>query len=114
MKLVIAIIQPDCLDQVREALLAADIPRITATRCSGRARPDASPELFRGRAVAPTLEGRVRIEIVCNDEFVDPAIEAIVSGARHGDGENGDGKVFVVPLERCVRIRTGESGPSAV
>ena len=114
MKLVIAIIQPDCLDQVREALLAVDIPRITVMRCSGRARPDASPELFRGQAVAPALEGRVRIEIACNDEFVDPAIEAIVSGARHGNGKNGDGKVFVVPLERCVRIRTGESGPEAV
>lgn len=113
MKLVIAVIQPDRLDQVREALLDADIPRITVMRCSGRARPDAEPELFRGQSVAPSLESRVRIEIACNDEFVDAAIESILVGARSGR-ENGEGKIFVVPLERCIRIRTGESGPDAV
>jgi len=114
MKLVIAIIQPSRLDQVREALLAADIPRITVMRCSGRARADAEPELFRGQAVAPTLESRVRVEVACNEDHVDPAIEAILAGARSGGGEVGDGKIFVVPLERCIRIRTGESGPAAI
>ncbi|MEM6294886.1 MAG: P-II family nitrogen regulator [Myxococcota bacterium] len=114
MKLITAIIQPDTLDAVREALLRADVTRITVSRASGRARPDASPELFRGTAVAPALQARVRLEIACNDEFVDPAIDAILSAARHGDGETGDGKIFVVPLERCIRIRTGESGPDAI
>ena len=114
MKLIIAIIQPSRLDQVREALLSADIPRITVMRCSGRARPDADPELFRGQAVAPSLESRVRVEIACNDDAVDAAIEAILSGARSGEGEVGDGKIFVVPLERCIRIRTGESGLEAI
>ncbi|MGH1341127.1 MAG: P-II family nitrogen regulator [Nannocystales bacterium] len=114
MKLVIAVFPPDRLDEVRESLLAAGIARITVMRCSGRARPDASPKLFRGRAVAPSLVSHVRVEVACNDEFVDPAIEAIVSGVRRGEGQVGDGKVFVVPLERCIRIRTGETGPEAV
>lgn len=114
MKLLTAIISPDKLDQVREALLAAEIPRITVSRCTGRARADASPELFRGQEVAPTLQARVRIDIALNEDFVDRAIEAILSAARHGKGEHGDGKIFVVPLDRCIRIRTGESGPAAV
>ncbi|MCA9705623.1 MAG: P-II family nitrogen regulator [Myxococcales bacterium] len=114
MKLLTAIIQPDKLDEVREALLAAQIQRITVSRCTGRARGDASPELFRGREVAPTLQARVRIDIALNDDFVDRAIEAILAAARHGPGEQGDGKIFVVPLEQCIRIRTGESGPGAI
>lgn len=114
MKLLTAIIQPDKLEEVREALLAAEIPRITVSRCTGRARADASPELHRGQQVAPALEARVRIDIALNEEFVDRAIEAILRAARHGGGEPGDGKIFVVPLERCIRIRTGESGTAAI
>lgn len=114
MKLLTAIIQPDALDRVREALLAVEVPRITVSRCTGRARADEAPEIFRGREVAPALSARVRIDIALNEGFVDRAIEAIVEAARHGEGEQGDGKIFVVPLERCIRIRTGESGPSAI
>ncbi|MEM9457010.1 MAG: P-II family nitrogen regulator [Myxococcota bacterium] len=114
MKLLTAIISPDKLDEVREALLAAEIPRITVSRCTGRARADASPELFRGQEVAPTLQARVRIDIALNEDFVDRAVEAIQGAARHGKGEHGDGKIFVVSLEQCIRIRTGETGPGAV
>ncbi|MEX1365631.1 MAG: P-II family nitrogen regulator [Nannocystaceae bacterium] len=114
MKLLIAIIQPDKLDAVRESLLAAQIPRITVSRCTGRARKDADLEIFRGQVVAPALEARVRVEVALNEDFVDRAIEAIVAAARHGDGEPGDGKIFVVPLERCVRISSGEAGSEAI
>lgn len=114
MKLLTAIISPDKLDEVREALLAAEISRITVSRCTGRARTDVSPEIYRGQEVAPTLQARVRIDIALNDDFVDRAIEAILGAARHGKGEQGDGKIFVVPLERCIRIRTGEAGSAAI
>ncbi|MEM7157811.1 MAG: P-II family nitrogen regulator [Myxococcota bacterium] len=114
MKLLTAIIQPDKLEEVREALLAAEISRITVCRVTGRARADASPELFRGREVAPALQARVRIDIALNDDFVKPAIDAILSAARHGEGEQGDGKIMIVPLEQCIRIRTGESGTAAI
>lgn len=114
MKLLTAIIQPDKLDEVREALLAAEIPRITVSRCTGRARAEAEPELHRGQQFAPALEARVRIDIALNEAFVDRAIAAILSAARHGAGEPGDGKIFVVALEQCIRISTGESGSAAI
>lgn len=113
MKLVTAIIQPDKLDEVREALHSAEITRITVSRCTGRGY-QAGEELYRGQAVVPTLIPKVRIDIACNDEFVDIAINAILKSARHGDGKIGDGKIFVTPLERIIRIRTGESGGGAI
>lgn len=113
MKLVTAIIQPNKLDEVREALWAAEITRITVDRCAGRAGHGES-DLHRGQSLAGDLIPRVRIEIACNDAFVDIAIRAILGAARHGDGEPGDGKIFVTPLERCIRIRTGEEGPEAI
>lgn len=113
MKLVTAIIQPDKLDEVREALHNAEISRITVSRCTGRGH-QASEELYRGQSVVPTLIPKVRIDIACNEEYVDVAINAILKSARHGDGKIGDGKIFVTQLERCIRIRTGESGGTAI
>lgn len=114
MKLVIAVIQPDKLDEVRDALIKADIGRITITRVTGHGQASQAPDLYRGQEIAPNLKSGVRLEIACNDEFVEPAIETIVSKARHNDGELGDGKIFVLPLEECVRIRTGERGGQAI
>ncbi len=115
MKLVTAIIQPNKLHEVREALIKAKIFRITVNRCSGRGQAQAhETDLYRGHEVAPELISKVRIDIACNDEFVDTAIDAIVEAARHGDGEIGDGKIFVTPLEKCVRIRTNERGSGAI
>lgn len=113
MKLVTAIISPDKLDDVREALIAAEIHRITVSRCTGRAR-EGTRQLYRGQEVAPGLFPKVRIDIACNDDFASKAIDAILASARHGEGESGDGKIFVTNIERCIRIRTGEEGPEAI
>lgn len=113
MKLITAIIQPDKLDEVREALLAADITRITVSRVSGHGR-QADEDIYRGQIVAPNLINKVRLEIACNDEFVKPACDAIIKAARHDDGKIGDGKILITPLEEVIRIRTGERGGKAI
>ncbi len=115
MKIVTAIIQPDALHRVREALIAADITRITVTRVTGHGQMnDKAQELYRGQAVHPDLISKVRMDIACNDNFVEPAIQAILASARHSDGEVGDGKIFVTPCDECIRIRTGERGGTAI
>lgn len=113
MKLIIAIIQPDKLDEVREALLAAEITRITVDRVAGHGQ-EADMEIFRGQEVKPNLLPKVEIKIAVNDEFEDVTVQTIMKSARHGDGAIGDGKIFVLPLEKCYRIRTGESGGKAI
>jgi len=112
-KLITAVIQPDKLDSVREALIDAGITRITVTRVSGHGRHQ-QQELYRGQAVAPNLIPKVRLDIACNDEFVKITCDTIIHVARHGDGEIGDGKIFVSALEECIRIRTAETGGSAI
>ncbi|MAS98409.1 MAG: transcriptional regulator [Kiritimatiellaceae bacterium] len=114
MKLITAIIQEDKLDSVREALVSAEIGRITVTRVDGHGRQEKT-EIYRGQTVAPNLIAKVEIKIGVNDSFVDTAISAIVNAAKHGgEGTVGDGKIFVTPLEECIRIRTGERGKDAV
>ena len=116
MKLVIAIIRASQLDQVRESLIAAGIERITVSRASGHGQ-QVREEYYRGVKVVPGLTPKIRIEIAVNDAFVEPTIEAIISAARsHNghDGEVGDGKIFIMPLEECIRIRTGERGGIAI
>jgi len=113
MKLVTAIINPDKLDTVRNALIQAEITRITVSRCSGRGQAE-STDLYRGLEVAPNLVPKIRLDIACNDEFVQITVDAILSSARSGAGEVGDGKIFIMPLEECIRIRTGESGGTAI
>jgi len=113
MKLIIAIVQPDVLDEVRKALFQAEITRITVSRCTGHGR-QSDVDLYRGQEVTPDLSPKVRLEIAVNDAFVEPTIDAILRGARHGDGEVGDGKIFVQPLEECIRIRTAERGGNAI
>ena len=113
MKLITAIIQPDKLDEVRDELIKAEIPRITVSRCSGRGQA-AEMDLYRGQKIALDLISKVRIDIACNDDFVEPTVNAILKGARHGDGEVGDGKIFITNLESCIRIRTGQDGSCAI
>lgn len=113
MKLITAIIQEDKLDTVREALIQADITRISVSRISGHGRQE-DIDIYRGRKVVPNLIPKIRIEIAVNDDFVNTAIDTIVESARHASGEVGDGKIFVSPLEQCVRIRTGERGGTAI
>lgn len=117
MKIVTAIIQPDKLDEVREALVKAEITRITVSRVTGHGqhqREDQGEDMYRGQLVVPNLIPKIRIDIACNDAFVDVAVNAILTAARHGQGEIGDGKIFITPLEDCIRIRTGERGGTAI
>src|SRR5512132_4099037 len=113
MKLIIAIIQPDKLDEVHQALIDAEIFRVTVSRVTGHGQQE-DPELYRGEEVTPGLIPKVRLEIAVNEAFVEPTIAAILKGARHGEGTIGDGKIFVVPLEEVIRIRTGERGGEAI
>jgi nitrogen regulatory protein P-II 1 len=113
MKLIIAIIQPDKVDEVHQALMDAEITRITVSRVTGHGQA-MDPEIYRGEEVEDDLLPKVRLEIGVNDEFVDVTVDAILRGARHGDGVLGDGKIFILPLEDTIRIRTGERGGSAI
>ena len=113
MKLITAIICPERLDQVRQALIKADITRITVTRCSGRGQAE-SLEIYRGLEVGPELVPKVRLDIACNDDFAQVTVDAILEAARWGEGEVGDGKIFVTELQQCIRIRTGEEDQDAL
>jgi nitrogen regulatory protein P-II 1 len=113
MKLIIAIIRPDKLEAVREALLESEITRITVSRVSGHGRAERE-KIFRGQKIIPTLTSKVRMEIACNDEYVDTTVNAILKHAKDGEGRLGDGKIFITHLEECIRIRTGERGGKAI
>ena len=112
MKLVIAIIQPHKLDAVKAELYKREVNLLTVNEVLGHGRQKGITEVYRGTRETGNLLRKVQLEIAVNDNFVEPTIEAIVTGAR--TGETGDGKIFVVPLERCIRIRTGEEGREAI
>lgn len=116
MKLIHAVIREVQLDEVRESLIAAGITRITVSKVSGHGQQQ-QEEYYRGQKVIPNLIPKIKIEIAVNDEFIDLTIDTIISGARTKEGpqgEIGDGKIFILPLEECIRIRTGEKGGSAI
>ncbi|MBN2331654.1 MAG: P-II family nitrogen regulator [Deltaproteobacteria bacterium] len=116
MQMITAIIKPDKLDDVREELVAAGITRITTSRVTGHGQHQeiSGERLYRGQKVIPNLLPKVRLDIACNDEYVEVAIEAILRSAKHGEGEIGDGKIFVTELKECIRIRTEERGGQAI
>ncbi len=115
MKLIIAVVQPGRLEAVKDALTEVEVFRLTVTDCQGFGRQKGQTEMYRGRELSVNLLRKVQLQIACNDEFVEPAIDAIIKGGRTGkSGEIGDGKIFVVPLDDCVRIRTGERGSEAI
>lgn len=114
MKLITAIIQEDRLDQVREALIEAEITRITVSRVSGHGQ-QMDEDLYRGKKVIPNLIPKARLDIAVNDSFVDITVRAIMISAKSSNGGKvGDGKIFITPLEECIRIRTGERGGGAI
>ncbi|MBM4184509.1 MAG: transcriptional regulator [Gemmatimonadetes bacterium] len=114
MKWITAIIRGERLDDVREALIAAEITRITVSRCTGHGRALESG-LYRGQEVVPNLISRVRIDIAVNDAFAKITIDTILKAARSGEsGEVGDGKIFVTELQECIRISTGQRGGEAI
>ena len=112
MKLVVAIIRPDRLNNVLEELFRARVAGVTISRVQGHGGETERVETYRGMTVKMELSEKVRLEIGVSDHFGQPAIDAICAGARTGDV--GDGKIFVMPLERVVRIRTGEEDRAAV
>jgi nitrogen regulatory protein P-II 1 len=115
MKLISAIIREVQLDKVREALIAAEITRITVSRVSGHGQQRIE-EMYRGQRIVPDLIPKIKIEIAVNDEFVDITVNTILKSAKTNglEGNLGDGKIFISPLEECIRIRTGERGGSAI
>jgi nitrogen regulatory protein P-II 1 len=115
MKLIIAIIQPSKLEDVKAALSRVEVVRLTIMDVQGFGRQKGQTEVFRGREITVNLLRKVQLQIAVNDDFVEPTINAIIEGGRSGDeGQIGDGKIFVLPLEDCIRIRTGERGPEAI
>jgi nitrogen regulatory protein P-II 1 len=115
MKLIIAIIQPSRLEAVKAALTEVEVFRLTVMDCQGFGRQKGQTELYRGHEIAINLLRKVQLQIAVNDEFVEPTINAIIRGGRTGEkGAIGDGKIFVLPMDDCIRIRTGERGGDAI
>ena len=112
MKYIVAIIQPDRLDPVLDALEEKEIHLVTVSNVMGRGRQKGIAAVYRSHKEAGSLLKKVKLEIVVNDDFVKPTLKAITDGAR--TGEIGDGKIFVLNLEECMRIRTGETGSAAI
>jgi nitrogen regulatory protein P-II 1 len=111
-KLVIGIIRPEKANDVLEALFRADVRGLSISRVQGHGGEFERVETYRGTTVKMELAEKVRFEIAVSDDFVQPTIDALCAGAR--TGEVGDGKIFVVPLDQAVRIRTGETDHGAV
>jgi nitrogen regulatory protein P-II 1 len=111
-KLVVAIIRPERLNDVLAALYRAEVHGLSISRVEGHGGELPEVQTYRGTTVKMELSEKVRIEIGVSDHFVDPTVKAILEGARTGDV--GDGKIFVMPIERVVRIRTGEEAEAAV
>ena len=112
MKLITAYIQPERLNAVKQALYEAEIYKMSVTNALGCGQQKGYHESYRGADVEVNLLKKVRMEIAVNDNFVQPTIDAIIKGAR--SGKIGDGKIFVMDLVDCVRIRTGEKGKEAI
>ena len=115
MKLIVAIIQPNRLEAVKTALSQVEVVRLTLMDVQGFGRQKGHTEVYRGHELAVNLLRKVQLQIAVNEEFVEPTIDAILKGGRTGEkGEIGDGKIFVLPLDDCIRIRTGERGNEAI
>jgi len=112
MKLIIAIIQPDKLEKVKKELYKEEVNLITVSEVLGHGRQKGITEIYRGSKETGNLLRKIRLEIAVNENFVEPTLRAIIKGAR--TGEIGDGKIFIIDLKECIRIRTGETGGIAI
>jgi len=112
MKLIVAYIQPERLNAVKQALYEKDVQKMSVTNALGCGQQGGYHESYRGVDVEVNLLKKVRLEIAVNADFVQPTVDAIIAGAR--TGQIGDGKIFIVDLEDCIRIRTGEKGNDAI
>ncbi|QBG48245.1 P-II family nitrogen regulator [Verrucomicrobia bacterium S94] len=109
MKLIIAYVQPEQLNEVKQSLYEKEVYKMSVTNAMGCGQQKGYHETYRGADIEVNLLKKVRIEIAVNDDFVDMTVDAIIAGARTGN--IGDGKIFVLDLPECIRIRTGEKGP---
>ena len=115
MKYITAIVQPSRLEAVKDELSKVEVFRLTVSDAQGIGRQKGHTEIYRGHEHQVNLINKVKLEIAVNDEFVEATVEAIIRGGRTGEeGKIGDGKIFIQPLEDCVRIRTGERGGEAI
>ena len=115
MKMIEAIIQPSKLEAVKEALNEVEVVRLTISDVQGFGRQKGHTEIYRGHEYTVNLLRKVKLQIAVNDEFVEPTVQAIIKAGRTGEeGKVGDGNIFIMPLQDCIRIRTGERGPEAI
>ena len=112
MKLIIAYIQPEKLNDVKQELYKAEVFKISVTNALGCGQQKGYHESYRGIDIEVNLMKKVRLEIAVNKDFVKPTVDAIIKGAR--TGEIGDGKIIILDLSECIRIRTGETGNEAI
>jgi len=112
MKYIVAVIQPDRMHEVLDRLEAEEIHLVTVTSVMGRGRQKGVAEVYRSHREAGNLLKKIKLEIAVNEEFVKRAVAAIVGGAK--TGQVGDGKIFILDLEECIRVRTGEKGTVAI
>jgi nitrogen regulatory protein P-II 1 len=112
MKLIVAMIQPHKLPDVKQALFDAEVHKMTVSNALGCGQQKGYSETYRGAVQEVNLLKKIRLEIAVNEDFVKPTIEAIIRGAR--SGKIGDGKIFILDLPECIRIRTGETGKEAI
>ena len=112
MKYIIAIIQPDRLDDVLDNLSKKEIHLVTVSNVMGRGRQKGVPAIYRSHKEAGSLLRKIKLEIAVNDNYTDTAVEAIIAGGQ--TGEIGDGKIFVLDIQECIRIRTREHGSEAI
>ena len=112
MKLIIAYIKPEKLNDVKQALYSKEVYKMSITNALGCGQQKGYHESYRGVDIEVNLLKKVRLEIAVNDEFVDVTVDAIITGARTGN--IGDGKIFILDMPECIRIRTGEKGKTAI
>jgi len=112
MKLIVAYIQPDKLNEIKKILYSKNIARFSVIDAFGHSEEEGVQESYRGVEMEIDLVKKVRLEIAVNDDYVDATVQAIINGGK--TGTLGDGKIFVIPLDNCYRIRTGESGEGAI
>ena len=112
MKYIVSIIQPDRLDDVLKRLTEKEIHLVTVSNVIGRGRQQGVAEVYRSHKESGSLLKKIKLEIAVNDEYVEPTVDAITGGARSGN--IGDGKIFIMDLSECIRIRTGDKGNIAI
>lgn len=115
MKLIIAYVRPERLNSVKQSLYKNEIYKVSVSNALGCGQQKGYHESYRGTDIEVNLLKKIRLEIAVNENYVDPTVEAIIEGAKsENEGKIGDGKIFIIPLENCIRIRTGETGREAI